>query len=54
MKLDPSARKTTTIAMSESLEGSSSEVNSPVSFATMEKRGEKKSKNSTKSWETST
>jgi hypothetical protein len=41
MKLDPSARKTTTIAMSESLEGSSSEVNSPVSFATMEKRGEK-------------
>jgi hypothetical protein len=34
--------------------GSSSEVNSPVSFATAENTGEKKSKNSTKPWETST
>jgi hypothetical protein len=41
MKSDPSARKSTTIAMSESSVGFSSEVNSPVSFATMEKRGEK-------------
>jgi hypothetical protein len=40
-KLDPLAIKTTTIAMSESSVGSSSEVNSPVSFATTEKRGEK-------------
>jgi hypothetical protein len=31
-KLDPSAGKTVTTAMSESLVGSSSEVNSPVSF----------------------
>jgi hypothetical protein len=36
MKSDPSARKTMTIAMSESSEGSSSKVNSPVSFATTE------------------
>jgi hypothetical protein len=36
IKSDPSASKTMTIAMSESSEGSSSEVNSPVSFATME------------------
>jgi hypothetical protein len=35
-KLDPSARKTTTIAISKSSVGSFSEVNSPVSFATME------------------
>jgi hypothetical protein len=41
MKLDLSARKTATIAMSESSVGSSREVNSPVSFATMEKREEK-------------
>jgi hypothetical protein len=40
-KSDPSARKTVTIAMSESLVGSFSEENSPVSFATMEKRGGK-------------
>jgi hypothetical protein len=40
-KSDPSARKTMTIAMSESSVGSSSEVNSPVSFATMENIGEK-------------
>jgi hypothetical protein len=52
-KSDPSIGKTTTIAMSESSIGSSSEVNSLVSFATMEKR-EEKSKNSTNSWETST
>jgi hypothetical protein len=51
-KSDPSARKTTTIAMSESSIGSSNEVNSLVSFGTMENIGEK-SKNSTKSWETS-
>jgi hypothetical protein len=38
---DPLASKTVTIAMSESSVGSSSEVNSPVSFATMEKREEK-------------
>jgi hypothetical protein len=41
MKSDPLASKTTTIAMSESLVGSSSEVNSPVSFATTENTGEK-------------
>jgi hypothetical protein len=35
-KSKPSASKTVTIAMLESLEGSSSEVNSPVSFATTE------------------
>jgi hypothetical protein len=40
-KLDPSADKVVTIAMTESPVGSSSEVNSPVSFATMEKREEK-------------
>jgi hypothetical protein len=33
-KSDPSAGKTATMAMSESLAGSSSEVNSPVSFTT--------------------
>jgi hypothetical protein len=41
MKSDPLARKTARIAMPESLVGSSSEVNSPVSFATMENIGEK-------------
>jgi hypothetical protein len=41
MKSDPLARKTVTIATSESLVGSSSETNSPVSFATMESAGEK-------------
>jgi hypothetical protein len=40
-KSDPLAGKTATIAISESSVGSSSEVNSPVSFATMEKREEK-------------
>jgi hypothetical protein len=35
-KSDPLAGKTATMAISESLVGSSSEVNSPVSFATME------------------
>jgi hypothetical protein len=40
-KLDPSAGKTATMAMSESSVGSSSEVNSPVSFTTMENMEEK-------------
>jgi hypothetical protein len=40
-KPDPSARKTKTIAISESSVGSSSEVNSPVSFAAAEIIGEK-------------
>jgi hypothetical protein len=53
-KPDPSASKTKTITMSESSVGSSSEVNSPVSFATTENIGEKKSKNSTKPWRIST
>jgi hypothetical protein len=41
MKSDPSASKTVTIAMSESSVGFSIEVNSPVSFVTMEEIGEK-------------
>jgi hypothetical protein len=41
MKSDPSASKTVTIAMSESSVGSSSEVNSLVSFATTEEIEEK-------------
>jgi hypothetical protein len=40
-KPDPSASKAKTIAMSKSLVGSSSEANSPVSFATTEIAGEK-------------
>jgi hypothetical protein len=52
-KPDPSASETKTIAMSESSVGSSSEANSPVSFATAEIVG-KKSKNSTKPWRIST
>jgi hypothetical protein len=40
-KPDPSASETKTIAMSESSVGSSSEANSPVSFATVEIVGEK-------------
>jgi hypothetical protein len=40
-KLDPSADKTTTMAVSESSVGSSSEVNSPVSLATMENMEDK-------------
>jgi hypothetical protein len=40
-KSDPLAGKTATITMLESMVGSSSEVNSPVSFATMGKREEK-------------
>jgi hypothetical protein len=40
-KLDPSASKIKTITMSGSSMGSSSEVNSPVSFATEEAEGEK-------------
>jgi hypothetical protein len=39
--LDPSASKVKTIAMSESSVGSSSEANSPVSFATTDIAGEK-------------
>jgi hypothetical protein len=54
VKLDPSASETKTIAMSESSVGSSSEVNSPVSFATAENIQEKKSRNSTKPWRIST
>jgi hypothetical protein len=38
MKLDPSASEPETIAMSESSEGSSSEVNSPISLAEAEER----------------
>jgi hypothetical protein len=41
MKLDASAEKTATITMTESSVGSSSEANSPVSFAIMGKREEK-------------
>jgi hypothetical protein len=41
VKLDPSASETKIIAMSESSVGSSSEENSPVSFATAEIVGEK-------------
>jgi hypothetical protein len=41
MKLDPLASKTKTITLSGSSVGSSSEVNSPVSFATTENTGEK-------------
>jgi outer membrane receptor for ferric coprogen and ferric-rhodotorulic acid len=41
MKLDPSAGKTTTMAMSKSSVGSSSEVNSSVSFTTMENMEDK-------------
>jgi hypothetical protein len=40
-KLDPLASESKTITMSESLVGSSSEVNSPISFATVEIIGEK-------------
>jgi hypothetical protein len=40
-KLDPSASKIKTITMSRSSVGSSSDVNSPVSFATAEDTGEK-------------
>jgi hypothetical protein len=40
-KSDPSASKTKTIAMAESSVGSSSEANSPVTFATAEIVGEK-------------
>jgi hypothetical protein len=48
-KPDPSASETKTITMCESSVGSSSEVNSPASFATAENIGEK-SKNLTKPW----
>jgi hypothetical protein len=40
-KPDPSTRKTKTIVVSESSVGSSSEINSPVSFATAENTEEK-------------
>jgi hypothetical protein len=40
-KPDPSTSKSKTIAMSESSEGSSSEVNSPISFAETEKEDRK-------------
>jgi hypothetical protein len=39
--LDPSASETKTITMTGSSVGSSSEVNSPVSFTTVENTGEK-------------
>jgi hypothetical protein len=52
-KPGPSASETKTIAMSKSSVGSSSEVNSSDSFATIENIG-KKSKNSTKLWRIST
>jgi hypothetical protein len=52
-KLDPSASKTKTITVSGSAVGSSSEVNSPVSFATAENQ-EEKLKNSMKLWKSST
>jgi hypothetical protein len=38
---DPSAAKTATIAISESSVGSSNEINSPVSFQTMESMKDK-------------
>jgi hypothetical protein len=47
-KLDPSASETKTITVSGSSVGSSSEVNSLVSFTTTKNTGEKKSKNSMK------
>jgi hypothetical protein len=40
-KPDPSASESKTVAMSESSEGSSSEVNSPVSFAEIEREENK-------------
>jgi hypothetical protein len=40
-KSDPSAGKTTTMVMSKSSVGSSSEVNSPISFTTMENMEDK-------------
>jgi hypothetical protein len=51
-KPDPSASEDKTVAMSESSVGSSSEVNSPVSFATTEIV--EKSQKSTKTWKIST
>jgi hypothetical protein len=53
-KLDPSASESKTIAMSESLVGSSSEVNSPISFAIVEIIGDFFLKNSMKPWRIST
>jgi hypothetical protein len=51
MKPDPSASEPERVAMSESSEGSSSEVNSPVSLAEAE---EGKSQEATKPWRIST
>jgi hypothetical protein len=53
VKPDPSASESKTVAMSESSEGSSSEVNSPVSFAETEQK-RKKSQKATKPWKIST
>jgi hypothetical protein len=53
MKSDPSAGKTMTMAMSKSSVGSSSEVNSLVSFTTMENM-EDKIEELDELWETST
>jgi hypothetical protein len=50
-KPGPSASEPKIVAMSESSEGSSSEVNSPVSLAEIEER---KSQEATKSWRIST
>jgi hypothetical protein len=50
-KPDPSASEPEIVAMSESSEGSSSEVNSPVSLA---KQKKEKSQEATKSWRIST
>jgi hypothetical protein len=52
-KSDPSASEAKTITMSESLVGSLSEANSPVSLTTEEIIGEK-SQNSTRPWRIST
>jgi hypothetical protein len=50
MKPDPSASEPKTVAMSESSESSSSEVNSPISLAEAEERKIE----ATKPWKTST
>jgi hypothetical protein len=52
-KPDPSASEAKTIAMTKSPVGSSSEANSPISFATTEIVGEK-SRNAMKPWRIST
>jgi hypothetical protein len=50
-KIDPSASEPKTVAMMESSEGSSSEVNSPVS---LEKYKKEKSQKAMKQWKIST